>query len=131
MHAFLALAPLAAGALGTASPDYQDRFELIADAVTSASSCEQLGFEVDREGLVDWSEAARAEAVSSGASETRVQADLERAIRDEYSRILKRHARAEIMQHAPDNVERNNRMWLSRCEKLAKGSATGAFFSKS
>lgn len=130
MSLFAILVPAAAVSLAAPQADTQRQFDLIADAVTSAQTCEQIGFSVDRQGIVDWSLEAKADAMASGLSEPEAQTALEDAVREEYGRVLERFARAKIMDHAIDNVKRNNRNWHLRCEDLSKDPFTASYFSK-
>ncbi len=107
------------------------QFEAIADAVTSADTCKQLGFAVDRDGLADWGENAREYAVTVGWTYEEATDALFAEVESERRRVLQRHARVLLMGHSIDNRDRNKRNWLERCNGLASSPLSGAYFSKS
>lgn len=124
-----AMAFLSVG-IGAPSMPYSEQVEKIARATTSFQSCEQLGFSVDRQGISDWIKSAKATAIAAGMDEGEVHANLKSKVDFEWQRTLDRHARALLMQHSTDHVWRNNRYWLSRCEKLADDPSSSKYFSQ-
>lgn len=129
MHFLASVLPLLSIGIAAPATDYSEQFEKIAIAASSFQTCEQLGFSVDRQGIADWSRAAKQNAVAAGASEDEARAELEKVVRHEWNIVLDRHARAKIMQHSPKHVARNNRLWQSRCEKLAEDPWSAPYFS--
>jgi hypothetical protein len=121
---------LALLALGTqVAPEKQ--FKLIADAVTSADTCEQLGFAVNRSGLADWGEDARQQAVSLGWTYEAATSALFTEVDAERQRVLQRQSRVLMMSHSIDNTDRHKRHWQKRCDKLASSPLSSAYFSNS
>tara|TARA_R110002072_G_scaffold38314_22_gene111072 strand:+ start:11915 stop:12316 length:402 start_codon:yes stop_codon:yes gene_type:complete len=116
--------------IGISAPqaDYAEQFQKIAVATSSFQTCEQLGFAVDRQGIVDWIGTAKKNALATGVSEYVAQAELEEAVRFEWQNVLDRHAQALVMQHSPKHVTRNNRLWRSRCGELAKDPWSAPYF---
>ena len=86
--------------IGISAPqaDYAEQFQKIAVATSSFQTCEQLGFAVDRQGIVDWIGTAKKNALATGVSEYVAQAELEEAVRFEWQNVLDRHAQALVMQ---------------------------------
>ena len=114
---------------GMSATPYAEQVESIALATASFQTCEQLGFSVDRQGISDWIESAKANAIAAGMDQSEVNSYLKAKIDFEWQRTLDRHAQALLMQHSPDHVWRNNRFWTSRCKRLAEDSLSSAYFS--
>lgn len=122
--------PFVAIGLTAAQADYSEQYEKIAVAVSSVQTCEQLGYTVDRDGLVGWTRDAQQSAMASGLTETEARARLEQAVNAQHAADFERFADAKRMEHSQELVARNNRLWRSRCSGLADGSMTAAFFTK-
>ena len=122
--------PFVAIGLTAAQADYSEQYEKIAVAVSSVQTCEQLGYTIDREGLVAWTKQAQQSAMASGLSESEARARLEQAVNAQHAADLERFADAKRMEHSEEAVARNNRLWRSRCSGLAEEPMSAAFFSK-
>ena len=122
--------PFVAVGLTAAQADYSEQYEKIAVAVSSVQTCEQLGYTVDREGLVAWTKQAQQSAMASGLSEAEARARLEQAVNAQHAADFERFADAKRMEHSEELVSRNNRLWRSRCSGLAEKPSSAAYFTK-
>lgn len=122
--------PFVAIGLTAAQADYSEQYEKIAVAVSSVQTCEQLGYTVDREGLVAWTKQAQQSAMASGLSEAEAHARLEQAVNAQHAADFERFADAKRMEHSEELVSRNNRLWRSRCSGLAEEPSSEAYFTK-
>ena len=122
--------PFVAVGLTAAQADYSEQYEKIAVAVSSVQTCEQLGYTVDREGLVAWTKQAQQSAMASGLSEAEARARLEQAVNAQHAADFERFADAKRMEHSEELVSRNNRLWRSRCSRLAEEPSSAAYFTK-
>lgn len=122
--------PFVAVGLTAAQADYSEQYEKIAVAVSSVQTCEQLGYTVDREGLVAWTKQAQQSAMASGLSEAEARARLEQAVNAQHAADFERFADAKRMEHSEELVSRNNRLWRSRCSGLAEEPSSAAYFTK-
>lgn len=129
MFYFASVLPLVTLGIGAPQSEYLEQFEKISVAASSFQTCEQLGFSVDRQGIVEWSRTAKQQAVAAGMSEHDADVKLKAVAQSEWQRVLDRHAEASLMQHSQEHVARNNRLWLSRCEKLAMEPSSARYFS--
>ena len=119
----------AACASGTLlASDLETRFARSADAVVLAETCETLGFGVDREGIAALAVDVQGDAVSGGMSAEQAKLRMKAEIEAEFQRRDEHFARASIMSHARENVERFNRLQFKRCEKLANHAMTAPYF---
>ncbi|MXO50787.1 hypothetical protein GRI42_05640 [Erythrobacter gaetbuli] len=122
--------PFVAIGLTAAQADYSEQYEKIAVAVSSVQTCEQLGYTVDREGLVAWTKQAQQSAMARGLSEAEARARLEQAVNAQHAADFERFADAKRMEHSEELVSRNNRLWRSRCSGLAEEPSSEAYFTK-
>lgn len=133
------LAPLLAASVGATAenPQIEDEYRQITIAVTSLPSCRQLGYSVDREGLIAWSEAARSRAVAAGATEREAEARLISDIRFEHQRLMDRFQTVVLLNKTNKSTgvpraftDRVRGYWVQRCDELARDDATAGFFDK-
>lgn len=69
-------------------------------------------------------------AVWNGLTETQASQAMQTAIADEFERRGAEFQRASLMDHSLDHVERFERRWIKRCEKLAETPLTAPYFTK-
>lgn len=103
-------------------------------ATTSLPTCQQIGFEVDREALIEWSEAAQARAVAAGASEDRAREKLYDDVRFEFGRLQDRFSTLILLQGSIstplDFSKRARGYWKRRCQELAREGQSADIFTK-
>lgn len=108
----------------------QKEFSLVADAITQAQSCESLGFSVDRDGLVDWSQEAKGRAMEQGMSQADADAMMQDGIDADYARMKSDFEKMKRMANSPDHVQRHNYKLRKGCRKLAKHEKAGLYYSE-
>lgn len=124
-------------AVGTPALDREtikEEYRSITIATTSLPSCQQIGYTVDRDGLIEWSEAARARAVAAGASVEEAREKLFNDVRFEHNRLIDRFSTLIIGRNNAftplDFSKRARGYWKRRCEELARNEPTAGYFSE-
>lgn len=115
-------------AVPAAAGNQAANFDLAAEAVVSADTCEAMGFGVDRQGIAVLAVNVQQIAVWNGLTERQAAAKMRTAVASEFAQRDAEFARAKIMEHAPDNVDRFERRWIKRCERLAGEALTAPYF---
>ena len=126
----LTLAAMSTASVAQDNGDYRGQIEIAADAVTSAQTCSQIGYQVDFDGIAQFSTQAREAALSDGV-ETEVYDRLfnERITR-KYDWLQQRFVRASRMVEDSENRARHKRFWMKRCERLSDNALVSSLFMK-
>ncbi len=122
--------PVALIGSAAAATETGSKFAEVADAVAAAHTCEQLGFTVDRAGIIALSDRTKDAAIAQGMEREQASLAMQRAVAAEMQRWNNRWIEARRMSHAPDNVHRYNRALNKRCRALASHALTSPYFTE-
>ena len=120
---FVGLATLAA-----APAHASERIDIAVDAMVAAQTCEVKGYAVDREGIASLVAQAQSDAMAAGATEAEAGDLVRSELAFELRRKNEEFARAALMDHALENVERFDRLWDRRCARLSQDTVTSDYF---
>lgn len=109
---------------------HKEQFNLVADAVTSAQTCSQMGYKVDFDGIVELKALVRDNAVADGMDGAEADRLQEDSIARKYVWLKKKFDRADRMVKEADSRRRHKRFWTDRCEQLSKDDRIARFFRK-
>lgn len=119
---------LAAAAQADDTKAHRKQIELVADAITSAQSCSQLGYLVDFDGIVAWREQTAMAATQSGMDASDVARRQQDSIDRKYAWLRKKSRFAGEMVAESNARWRHQRFWAKRCKKLSESEDTARFF---
>lgn len=131
-----AVAALAASVLFAATSLAQDetahkkQIDVVADAVTSAQTCAEMGYRVDFDGILAFREQTRDAAVRDGMDAAEVEALQQDAIDRKYKWLSQKYANADRMVEESDNRWRHKKFWDKRCKQLSKNESARSFFKR-
>lgn len=134
MRLMILVLPVAAAVSSAAaaqiSKEHRKAFSLVADAITSGQTCNEIGYQVDFEGVVGFRGKVEDAAVADGHNPAEVRKEIDERIRLRYRMLKRRFNRDELNARSDSQRGQHHRYWTKQCNKLADNDLTADLFSK-